>query len=178
MPITPTYPGIYIEELPASTHTITAAPTSVTVFAGYTHPFKTKSFNKAVELFSFTDYEREFGGLYQSDAIDANVAYAVNQFFLNGGSDAIVVGLLLGNAAAGTADLDETIQFTAREPTDKVTMTVTINNVQDSAPNANDKIIADIIITYGARTEVYRKVTLDSTKPEFIDTASTVSRHW
>src|SRR5437016_4792839 len=28
MPITPTYPGIYIEELPSSAHTITAAPTS------------------------------------------------------------------------------------------------------------------------------------------------------
>ena len=41
MPVTPTYPGVYIEELPSSTHTITAAPTSVTVFIGYTHPFKT-----------------------------------------------------------------------------------------------------------------------------------------
>ena len=49
MPITPTYPGIYIEELPSSTHTITAAPTSITVFVGYTHPFKTKNINKPVQ---------------------------------------------------------------------------------------------------------------------------------
>src|SRR5215471_12689032 len=95
MPITPTYPGIYIEELPSSAHSITAAPTSITVFVGYTHPFKTDPANwgKAVEIFSFTDYEREFGGLYTSGVIESHVAYAVNQFFLNGGADAYVVAL-------------------------------------------------------------------------------------
>src|SRR6266403_495078 len=66
MPITPTYPGIYIEELPSSAHTITAAPTSIAVFVGYTHPFKTRSFGQAVRLFSFTDYEREFGGFFSN----------------------------------------------------------------------------------------------------------------
>src|SRR5438132_167084 len=93
MPVTPTYPGIYIEELPSNARTITPAPTSVTVFIGYTHPFKTRNFKQAVEIFSYDDYEREFGGLYVSNVLDANVAHAVNQFFLNGGSDAWVVGL-------------------------------------------------------------------------------------
>jgi uncharacterized protein len=50
MPVTPTYPGIYIQELPSSARTITAAPTSITVFVGYTHPFKTKNYDKAVNL--------------------------------------------------------------------------------------------------------------------------------
>ena len=92
MPITPTYPGIYIEELRSLSHAITAAPTSVTVFIGHTHPFKTKPehFGKAVEVFSFTEYEREFGGLYTSGVIESHVAYAVQQFFLNGGSEAYV----------------------------------------------------------------------------------------
>jgi phage tail sheath protein FI len=99
MPATYTYPGIYIEELPSSTHTITAAPTSVTVFVGYTHPFKTQQFNTPVELFSFTDYQRYFGGFFRNEYFDAeaalfgDVAQAVNQFFLNGGADAWVVGL-------------------------------------------------------------------------------------
>src|SRR5207253_1088727 len=95
MPITPTYPGIYIEELPSSAHTITAAPTSVAVFIGYTHPFKTppEHWGKAIELFSYTDYERNFGGLYTSGALHRDVAYAVYQFFMNGGSDAYVIGL-------------------------------------------------------------------------------------
>src|SRR5207249_424985 len=53
MPVTLSYPGIYIEELPSSAHTITAAPTSITVFTGYTHPYKTRSPGQPVRLFSF-----------------------------------------------------------------------------------------------------------------------------
>jgi Bacteriophage tail sheath protein len=177
MPITPSYPGIYIEELPSSAHTITAAPTSIAVFVGYTHPLKTKAanFGKAVEIFSFADYEREFGGLYVNKAVnagtvlDANVAYAVNDFFLNGGSDAFVVALKpqyrnaggTGTAIAGAHAASNGIGFTALEPTDAVHMSVAIQNVA-----AN---IADIVVTYQAQTEAFRKVTLDSSKPDFLD---------
>ena len=93
MPVTTSYPGIYIEELPSNDHSITPAPTSITVFVGYTHPFKTVEFGKARQIFNFTDYERWFGGLYASSEVQNQVAYAVNQFFLNGGSNAWVVGL-------------------------------------------------------------------------------------
>ena len=70
MPVSYSYPGIYIQELPLSTHTITPAPTSITAFVGYTHPWKTAAFNTAVQLFSFSDYEANFGGLYTSGYID------------------------------------------------------------------------------------------------------------
>ena len=33
--VTPTYPGVYIEELPSSVHTIVGVPTSVAAFVGY-----------------------------------------------------------------------------------------------------------------------------------------------
>jgi len=177
MPITPSYPGIYIEELPSNAHTIAAAPTSIAVFVGYTHPFKTKAVNlgKAVELFSFTDYEREFGGFTQSGAIDSNVAYAVNQFFLNGGSDAYVVGLkptnyvdaasaVLGAVTAGTVTIDQ-IQFTALEPTDRIPIRVTIDNIQGAGSD-----VADVSIAYGTQTETFRKVNLTNTSPDFIET--------
>jgi len=103
MPITPTYPGIYIQELPSSSHTITAAPTSITVFVGYTHPFKTQpaSFGVPVEIFSFSDYEAQFGGFFRSSVVDGNVARAVNDFFLNGGAHAYVVS---ANAKPGAAE--------------------------------------------------------------------------
>ena len=95
MPVTPTYPGIYIEEILSNSHTITAAPTSVTVFVGYTHPFKTlpQNYGAAIEIFSFTDYEREFGGLFDVDWLSDDVGRAVFQFFANGGADAWVVAL-------------------------------------------------------------------------------------
>ncbi|WP_128970638.1 hypothetical protein [Bradyrhizobium tropiciagri] len=63
MPVTPTYPGIYIQEAASASHTIVSAPTNIAVFIGYTHPLKTKpeSFGAPFEIFSFTDYQRQFG---------------------------------------------------------------------------------------------------------------------
>lgn len=183
MPVTPTYPGIYIEELPSSARTITAAPTSVTVFVGYTHPFKTRKFNQAIEIFNFTEYEREFGGFYESGLIDCQVAHAVNQFFINGGSVAYVVGLkaqyykddagtLAGTGTeAGIVKPPEAnlggIKFIGREPTDILTrpMTATISNLNPSNGNGT----ADIVITYGSQVEVYRGVKLDKNSPDFIE---------
>jgi phage tail sheath protein FI len=178
MTITPTYPGLYIVELPSNSHPITAAPTSVTVFVGYTHPFKTNfvNWNRAVEIFSFTDYEREFGGLYTSGAIESHVAYAVNQFFLNGGADAFVVALqpqnyydasdaVQGPITAASVQVGP-LTFTALEPIDLIPMTLTINNVQ-TVSRANDT--ADVLISYGSRGETYRKVNLmASTDPNYI----------
>jgi phage tail sheath protein FI len=176
MPITPTFPGIYIEELPSSTHAITAAPTSITVFVGYTHPFKTNPHNwgKAVEIFSFTDYEREFGGLYTSGVISSDVAYAVNQFFLNGGADAYVIALQpnyydtggsnKGLVLPATLTLGS-ITFTALEPIDQLPMTVTINNLQTTGGVKT----VDISVSCGPRGETFRKVNSVPGDPNFIE---------
>jgi hypothetical protein len=199
MPVTVTYPGIYIEEIPSSTHTIAAAPTNIAVFIGYTHPFKTQKlilnpttrkpdmlvdqFGDAVQLFSFSDYERNFGGFFSStlfspDPVMApndyfdSIPLAVNQFFLNGGTVCYVVGLEAkpgGNPLTpGFVDLGG-IRFTAREPTDsthKMTITITPKGVTPSSPPSSPPAanFADITITYGsdagAIVEVYRKVSL------------------
>lgn len=158
MPVTPTYPGVYIEELPTSARTITPAPTSITVFIGYTHPFKTRAFGKAVRIFSFSDYEREFGGHYHSGEIPSDVPVAVEQFFLNGGSDAYVVGIEPRAAAGPLTPPDGTlggIKFTSREPTDVVSMKVSVGNVRQTT-SADDT--ADITIAYGTTVETYRGV--------------------
>src|ERR1700682_3905569 len=70
MPVTTSYPGIYIQELPSSSHSITAAPTNIAVFIGYTHPLKTlkENWGKPVEIFGFMDYRRGFGGFLRSAA--------------------------------------------------------------------------------------------------------------
>jgi len=181
MPINPTYPGIYIEELPGSTHTITPAPTSITVFVGYSHPFKTQNFLTAVQLFSFTDYERFFGGFFSSDLFDTRLAYAVNQFFLNGGTNAYIVGLqpqyydstpTAYPIVAPSLTIDPLI-FTALEPVDlNHPMTIVINNLQASDPmKPNVFDTADITITYGVRVEAYRKVSLNTANAQnFVET--------
>src|SRR4051812_23416445 len=93
MPVTLTYPGVYIEELPSGVRTISGVATSITAFVGYTAEGQV---NKAVRIFNFGDYERAFGGLNR----DSEISYAVQQFFLNGGSDAYVVRVAQGAVAA------------------------------------------------------------------------------
>ena len=91
MAVTPSYPGIYVEELPNLSHSVTAAPTSVTVFVGYSHPFKTPPGNFGVpkEIFSFGDYIANCGGFFDLDPwLPDYLGNAVFQFFQNGGSDA------------------------------------------------------------------------------------------
>ena len=87
MPVTPTYPGVYVEEIPSGVRTITGVATSVAAFVDF---FKRGPLNKAVQLFSLGDFGREFGGL------DANseASYAIQQFFLNGGTEAWAVRVL------------------------------------------------------------------------------------
>lgn len=173
MPVTPTYPGIYIEELPSSARTITAAPTSIAVFVGYTHPFKTKptNFKKAVQIFNFTDYENEFGGLYRSGLVGANVADAVNQFFLNGGTVAYIVGLPSPNISAPTQTVGG-IQLQPRELTDLILMNVVISNVQSAGASVSlgsSGDTADVVITYGSRSETYRGVTINTSSDDYIE---------
>jgi Bacteriophage tail sheath protein len=86
MPATLTYPGVYIEEIPSGVRTITGVATSITAFIGGA---KRGPVNIATTINSFGDYERIFGGLW----LNSSVGYAVRDFYLNGGSQAIIVRL-------------------------------------------------------------------------------------
>lgn len=182
MPVTPSFPGLYIEELPLSAHSIVAAPTSITVIVGYTHPYKTKKYREAVRLFSFTEYEREFGGNFASGLIEPHVPQAVAQFFGNGGSDLYVVGLeaTLSDGAAiptiktykdvvalstpltFTGTDAKTIIFRPLEPTDLTTMQVTLSNLRESTKGSGNYDTFDVAISYGKRVETFRNVTIKS----------------
>jgi uncharacterized protein len=87
MPVQPTYPGVYIEELPSGVRTITGVATSITAFIGRALRGPT---DKAVTINSYGDFERIFGGLWVGSAL----GYAVRDFYLNGGSQAIIVRLV------------------------------------------------------------------------------------
>jgi uncharacterized protein len=94
MPVTTSYPGVYIQELPSLVHTITPAPTSIAAFVGYTNPFAPQAtFNQAIQLFSFADYQKNFGGFFYSPWQPDYVGQAVYQFFLNGGQTCYVVAI-------------------------------------------------------------------------------------
>jgi phage tail sheath protein FI len=84
MPVSVTYPGVYVEEIPSGVRTIANVATSITAFAG-------KALRGPVSspetITSFADFERLFGGMDR----DITLGYAVRDFFLNGGSIAIIV---------------------------------------------------------------------------------------
>ncbi|MBO3457561.1 phage tail sheath family protein [Aetokthonos hydrillicola] len=84
MPTLPTYPGVYIEEIPSGIRTITGVATSITAFIGRANRGPV---NKPLRIQNYGDFERQFGGL----AVNSTMSYAVQQYFLNGGSDAIIV---------------------------------------------------------------------------------------
>lgn len=97
MPAAYTFPGVYVEEISSGVRTITGVSTSVTAFVGTA---KRGPIDRAVHIPSYSDFERQYGGL----ATDSEMTYAVRQFFLNGGSDAWVVRLAK-NAVAASLDL-------------------------------------------------------------------------
>jgi phage tail sheath protein FI len=84
VPVTPTYPGVYIEELESGVHPITGVATSITAFLGFAPrgPVDTPT-----TVQSFTEYGRVFGGLHAT----STMSYAVQHFFANGGQNAIIV---------------------------------------------------------------------------------------
>ncbi|CAL78134.1 putative phage tail sheath protein [Bradyrhizobium sp. ORS 278] len=86
MPVQVSYPGVYVQEIPSGVRTITGVATSVTAFIGRTLYGPD---NEPVLINSYGDFERIFGGLWGASSL----GYAVRDFFLNGGGQAIVVRL-------------------------------------------------------------------------------------
>jgi phage tail sheath protein FI len=194
LPVTTSYPGIYIEELPSANHSVTAAPTSVTVFVGYTNPFWQAApnatpppFGAAVQLFSFADYQANFGGFFTSPWLPDYVGQAVFEFFMNGGSSAYVVALQAGNyfdptklppandtgnaVVPATTSLGTSangLTFTALQPVGQalpplgLPMKITISNIVTVSAK-NDT--ADLTIVYGTTVETYRRILIVDIAP-------------
>jgi len=102
MPAALTYPGVYIEEIPSGVRTITGVATSVTAFIGRALRGPT---DQPITINSFADFERLFGGLW----LDSALGFAVRDFYLNGGGQAIIVRLYSpetgGSAKPGKAKI-------------------------------------------------------------------------
>jgi len=114
MPANLTFPGVYIQEIPSGVHTITGVATSITAFIGAA---QRGADNKAVTITSFGDFERIFGGVWEF----SKLGNAVRDFFLNGGSQAIIVRLIqTAGTTAAAAEID--LLTGAAAPNDKLTL--------------------------------------------------------
>jgi hypothetical protein len=112
MPVTLSYPGVYIEEVSSGVHTITGVATSITAFIGRTLRGPVDSDKGSpVRVQSFAEYTRTFGGLWR----DSTMSYAVQQFFQNGGTDALIVRVH-NNGKAATLTLAAGFNLVAASP--------------------------------------------------------------
>lgn len=113
MPVTTTYPGVYIEELPSGVHTIAGVATSIAAFVGWAPKGST---TQAQLVLSWSDFNNQFGGLDSRSLL----GYAVSQFFTNGGTQAYIVRVV-DSATAATATVtvgtgSNTITLSAQNP--------------------------------------------------------------
>src|SRR5213075_400910 len=94
MPAALTYPGVYVEEIPSGVHTIIGVATSIAAFAGRTAKGPVQ---EPRTITSYADFERTFGPLSR----EYPLTYAVRDFYLNGGTTAIILRLWKKDATDG-----------------------------------------------------------------------------
>ena len=83
------FAGIQVHEEAGAEQSIAEAPTAVTAFVGRC---LRGPVNRPVQVSSFTDFQRVFGGLWQPSML----SYSVEQYFENGGRTAVVVRVANG----------------------------------------------------------------------------------
>ena len=98
MAMAPTYPGVYIEEIPSGVHSISGVSTSIAAFLGF---FERGPMDRALHLLSEADLDREYGALLAT----SEAGYGLRQFFLNGGTEAYVVRVAGGTPASAAINL-------------------------------------------------------------------------
>jgi hypothetical protein len=86
MPATLTYPGVYIQEIPSGSRTITGVATAVAAFVGRA---SRGPVDEPVEITSYEEFVRIFGGVWR----ESGLGYAVRDYYANGGRQAVIVRL-------------------------------------------------------------------------------------
>jgi uncharacterized protein len=166
MPITPTYPGVYIEEIPSGVRTIVGVATSIAAFVGQATRGQV---NEPVRVQNFGEYERNFGGL----SVDSTMSYAVKDFFLNGGTDALIIRVINGATKARFAN--DLILEASNEGAWGNNLRLFIDH--DIDPGVDAKTVFNLTVVevvprtnplQASSTEIFRNVSVDQNAPRYI----------
>lgn len=162
-----TYPGVYIQEVPSGVRTIMGVSTSVTAFIGRAKKGKV---NTPLTVYNFSDYSREFGGLWDKSPM----SYAVHQYFLNGGSEAAIVRVSR-NASIATKTLSNGLVLEASSQGEwGNNLLVTVNyetsegNIDDSERKLFNLIIQDPEPIGSGGIETLRNLSLEENSPTYV----------
>lgn len=159
MPATLTYPGVYIEEVPSGVRTITGVATSIALFVGWA---PRGPVDKAVRITSFADFTRQYGGLDHRSLL----GYSVKHFYDNGGVDAYILRVAVGEATAGAAidDLD----VSASSPGDWANdYSVRLTRRTDDATRFGLDILHDL--SNNAVVESFQDLSMSEGDPRFVE---------
>ena len=110
MPVDPGHLGVHTEEVPNGIRPVAGVSTSITAFVG---PARKGPVDEPVSCLNFGDFQREFGGLWERSPM----SYAVDDFFANGGSHAIIVRLYKSDGSPGLATFTvDNLELVAANP--------------------------------------------------------------
>ena len=166
--VTPTYPGVYIREVPSGVRAIAGVSTSITAFIGRALRGRT---DFPVMIHSWADFERQFGGLWT----DSMMSYSVQHYFQNGGRDALIVRIENG-AAASTLSLGagaETLDLVAASPGawgDNLTATANHDIADTTDTDAFNLEVVETVDGVEVSRETFRNVSVDTASPRFVTT--------
>lgn len=174
MPSALTYPGVYIEEVPSGVRTITGVATSITAFVGRA---LRGPVNQPVRVQSFPEFTRIFGGLWQPSPM----SYAVSQFFLHGGKDALIVRVFNGTVSSSTATITlaatgDDLELAASSPgVWGQSLRATVDHAtKDPADTRLFNLLIEQLDRPGGTTvvasEQFRNVSVDPTSSRFVNT--------
>jgi Bacteriophage tail sheath protein len=166
VPITVSYPGVYIQEAPSTVHAITPVATSITAFVGRA---RRGTLNTPTSVSSWADFQRQFGDFWSPQS---RLAFSVYDFFANGGSSATIVRLhhlsaksTLADQDCATAELTTGVTLYATNPGSwggQLTATVDTNTAPGSGTDVFNLTIVDGNQP-GAAPQKYFNVNLDET---------------
>lgn len=163
------YPGVYIEEIKSSVHTIMGVSTSVTAFVGRA---KKGRVNRPVTVYNFSEYSREFGGLWEK----STMSYAVQQYFLNGGSEAVIVRITDDTVGTATRTFSGIMTLDASSPGEwgnnlqvAVDYDTSEGNIPDDTRKLFNLIVKDPEPVGSGGSETIRNLSSDPGSPAYVE---------
>jgi len=160
MPVAISYPGVYIEEIPSGVRTIVGVATSITAFIGRA---LRGPVDEPITINSYGDYERIFGGLW----LKSPMSFAVRDFYMNGGSQAIIVRLFQKDVSPEIAKINDDLILVAAYPgawgnslRARIDHDVSIDKAADFGLQETDLFNLTIRDTKTGDTEQFRNVTI------------------
>ncbi|MHA0287615.1 phage tail sheath family protein [Mycobacterium sp. C3-094] len=156
------YPGVYVREIPSEVRTITGVATSVTAFIGRTRRGPT---DRPVLVQSFGEFAAIYGGMWDQSPL----TYAVSQYFLNGGRDALICRV---HKSAQTASVTLPNSFglkAANEGSWGSKLRVRVEGApHDSADPPNSRFNLLVRDTDTKQTEAFLNLSVVDTHPRFV----------